>query len=188
MRQTDMLASPARSSLQPAGSQAGEINDLSSVLDSLSLSPESVLPKKSVPTSSKLVIQKEGQAVLLRSTLEVKTRVAHRPLAFEDVVSQLWVSQRPKLVRAYHTKGLFAVPEVEDVAVQVKLWEDQNQKDLRTLAGLIEKIRDIVRESGGRAVLKYNANRDNLAFYKLGGEQMLPKDLYTKWLGRGNNE
>jgi hypothetical protein len=31
---------------------------------------------------------------------------------------------------------MFAVPKVEDVAVQVKAWEDQNQKDLRMLAGL----------------------------------------------------
>ncbi|KAF2185807.1 hypothetical protein K469DRAFT_726567 [Zopfia rhizophila CBS 207.26] len=115
-------------SLQPAGNQALEVDDLSS----------------------------EGQAVPLPSTLEVKTRVAHRPLAFEDVVSQLWVSQTPKLVRAYHTKGVFAVPKVED-----------NQKDLRMLAGLIGKIRDIVRESGGRAILKYDANGDNLVFNNL---------------------
>ncbi|KAF2244385.1 hypothetical protein BU26DRAFT_523041 [Trematosphaeria pertusa] len=175
-------------SLQPAGTQASEVDDLSSVLDSLSLSPESSNPGKTYPAGFKLVIRKEGQAVPLPSTLEVKTRVAHRPLAFEDVVSQLWVSQTPKLVRAYHTKGVFAVPKVEDVAVQVKAWEDQNQKDLRMLAGLIGKIRDIVRESGGRAILKYDANRDKLVFHKLGGKQMLPKGLYAKWEGRGSDE
>ncbi|KAF1960419.1 hypothetical protein CC80DRAFT_489574 [Byssothecium circinans] len=175
-------------SLQPAGNQAPEVDDLSSVLDSLSLSPESSNPGETYPASSKLVIRKEGQAVPLPSTVEVKTRVAHRPLAFEDVVSQLWVSQTPKLVRAYHTKGVFAIPKVEDVAVQVKAWEDQNQKDLRMLAGLIRKIRDIVRESGGRAILKYDANRDNLVFRKLGGKQMLPKGLYAKWEGRNSDE
>ncbi|KAF2177805.1 hypothetical protein K469DRAFT_732233 [Zopfia rhizophila CBS 207.26] len=150
-------------SLQPAGNQAPEVDDLSSILDSLSLSPESMVP--------------------LPSTLEVKTRVVHRPLAFEDVVSQLWVLQTLRLVRTYHTKGVFAVPKVEDVAVQVKAWEDQNQKDLRMLAGLIGKIRDIVRESGGRAILKYDANGANLVFHKLGGKQMLPKGLYAKWEG-----
>ncbi|KAF2110929.1 hypothetical protein BDV96DRAFT_603534 [Lophiotrema nucula] len=175
-------------SLQTAGNQAPEVDDLSSVLDSLSLSPESSKPGKTYLASSKLVIREEGQVVPLPSTLEVKTRVAHRPLAFEDVVSQLWVSQTPKLVRAYHTKGVFAVPKVEDVAVQIKAWEDQNQKDLRMLAGLIGKIRDIVRESGGRAILKYDANGDNLVFHKLGGKQMLPKELYTKWEGGESNE
>ncbi|KAF2181470.1 hypothetical protein K469DRAFT_729389 [Zopfia rhizophila CBS 207.26] len=147
-----------------------EVNDLSSVLDSLSLSPKSSNPGKTYPASSKLVIRKEGQAVPLPLTLEIKTRVAHRPLTFEDVVSQLWVLQTPKLVRAYHTKGVFTIPKVKDIAIQ----------DLRMLAGLIRKIRNIIRESSGRAILKYNTNRNNLVFNKLGGEQMLPKGLYIK--------
>ncbi|KAF2706119.1 geranylgeranyl pyrophosphate synthetase [Pleomassaria siparia CBS 279.74] len=175
--------------LQPASNhQAPEVEDLSSVLDSLSLSPpEGSESGKTYPASSKLFIREGGQEVPLPSTLELKTRVAHRPLAFEDVVSQLWVSQTPKLVRAYHTKGVFATPKVEDVAVQVKAWEDQNLKDLRTLAGLIGKIRDVVREGGGRAILKYSAYGDKLVFHKLGGKQMLPKDLYAKWEGTGSN-
>lgn len=180
--------SGTRLSLQPAGNQVAKVDDLSSVLNYLSLSPGSSKPGETVSASSKLVIRKEGQEVPLSSTLEVKTRVAHRPLAFKDVVSQLWVSQTPKLVRAYHTKGVFAVPKVEDVAVQVKAWEDQNQKDLRTLAGLIGKIRDVVKENGGKAILKYHATGDNLVFHKCGGKQMLPKDLYAKWEGRSNDE
>lgn len=176
------VASTQRS-MQRTRKQALEVDDLSSVLDSLSLSTESSNPGKTYPTGPKLVIRKEGQAVPLSSTLEVKTRVAHRPLAFEDVVSQLWVSQTPKLVRAYHTKGTFTVPKVKDVAVEVKSWEDQNQKDLRTLAGLIGNIRDVVRKSGGRAILKYNASKDNLVFSELRGNRMLPKGLYSKWEG-----
>ena len=174
-------------SLQAAGNQAPEVDDLSSVLDALSLSPESSDPGITSPISSKLVIRTEGQAVPLSSTVELKTRVAHRPLSFEDVVSQLWISQTPKLVRAYHTRGVFAVPKVEDVAVQVKAWEDQNQKDLRMLAGLIGKIRDIVRENGVRAILKYDVHGNNLVFLKSGGKQMLPEDLYAKWKNRGND-
>lgn len=83
---------------------------------------------------------------------------------------------------------MFAVPKVEDVAVQIKAWEDQNQKDFRMLAGLIRKIHDIARESGGKAILKYNASRDNWDFHKLGVKQILPKDLYAKWESRGSDE
>jgi hypothetical protein len=53
------------------------------------------------------------------------------------------------------------------------------------LAGLIEKIRDIVKEGGGRAILRYDAIRDNVVFHKLGGKQMLPKTMYAK---RESNE
>ncbi|PVI07211.1 hypothetical protein DM02DRAFT_496886, partial [Periconia macrospinosa] len=187
---TDGCVSVAGTKLsqQPASNQAPEVDDLSSILDSLSLSPECSDPGRTYSDSSKLVIRKEGQAVSLSSTLEVKTRVAHRPLTFEDVISQLWVSHTPKLVRAYHTKGVFAVPKVEDVADQVKVWEDQNQKDLKTLTGLIRKIRDIVGENGRRAVLKYNASSDNLLFYTSGEKQMLPKELYAKWESRNSGE
>jgi hypothetical protein len=171
---------------QPAGSRAPDIDHLSGVLDSLSLSPESSSSRKANSATTGLVIRREGQIVPLPLTLEIKTRVSHRPLEFEDVVAQLWISQTPKLVRAYHTKGMFAVPKVEDVADQVKAWEDQNQKDLRLLAGLIQKIRDIVKKVDGRAILKYDANGDNLTFHELSGKRMLPANIYAKW--DGSNE
>lgn len=171
----------AQSNQQPNGNQAVDVDDLSSVLGSLSLSTKSTEPEITRPEGSKLTIRKEGRLIPLPSTLEIKTRVAHRPLAFEDVVSQLWVSQTPKLVRAYHTKGVFVDPVVENVTVQIKAWETQNQKDLRKLAGLITKIREVTKENGGKAVLKYEASADKLVFYKQGDKKMLPEDLYLKW-------
>lgn len=172
---------------QPAGSRSPDIDDLSGVLDSLSLSPEISGSGKAKSATTELVIRREGQVVPLPLTLEIKTRVSHRPLQFGDVVAQLWISQTPNLVRAYHTKGVFEVPKVENVADQVKAWESQNQKDLRLLAGLIEKIRDIVKKGGGRAILKYDANGDNLAFHELLGKWMLPADLYAKWDDSGEH-
>ena len=66
---------------------------------------------------------------------------------------------------------------------QVKAWEDRNQQDLRMLAGLIKRIRNVVKEmdGGGRAVLKYDASVDKLVLSKLEGKKMLPSDLYAKW-------
>lgn len=133
-----------------AGSQALDIDDLSGILDSTE-SSNSGTANSATP---KLVIRREGQVVPLPLTLKSKHASRTDPLEFEDVVAQLWISQTTNLVRAYHTKGEFEVPKVEDVADQVKAWEDQNQKDLRLLAGLIGKIRDIVKKGGGRAILK----------------------------------
>ena len=160
--------------------QASSLDDLSNIFESLELSSGS---SSSGETSakSKLVIRKQGQTVPLASTVEIKTRVAHRPLAFEDVVSQLWISQTPKLVRAYHTKGVFEIPKVDDVAVDIRAWEGQNQKDLKVLASLIGRIRSVVKECGGRAVLEYDANKDSLSFRRSRGGQMLPKDVYARW-------
>ena len=56
----------------------------------------------------------------------------------------------------------FQVPEVEDVAVQVKRWEEDNQNDLRKLAALISKILEMVKGCGGNAVVKYDDKGDKL--------------------------
>ena len=153
---------------------------LSSMLGALSLSPASNHPGIT-PTGSKLIIKEEGQVVPLESTLEIKTRVLHKSLEIQEVAPQLWVSQTPKLVRAYHQNGTFRSPVVEDVAAVIKTWEERKQNDLRKLAALIRKIISLVKECGGNAVLKYNVEGDKLVVCKVERKEMLPKDLYSKW-------
>ncbi|KAH9203831.1 hypothetical protein DL95DRAFT_529495 [Leptodontidium sp. 2 PMI_412] len=168
----------ARASSSKAKSHTQD--DLSSMLGALSLSPANSSPGI-IPTGSKLVIKEEGQVVPLESTLEIKTRVLHKSLDIQEVAPQLWVSQTPKLVRAYHQNGTFQRPMVEDVAAATKSWEERNQNELRTLAALIRKIINLVKECGGNAVLKYNTEGDKLVVCKVERKEMLPKDLYSKW-------
>lgn len=80
------------------------------------------------------------------------------------------------------------MPQVEDVAGQVTAWEEQNQEDLGVLAALIWKIREVVRERGGRAVLRYDAGRDGLVFGEMEGRGLLPGDLYGRWDGGEREE
>lgn len=171
---------PASNSKEP------ESDSLSSMLGSLSLSPTSN-PPTTTPAGSKLTIKEEGQVVPLESTLEIKTRVIHKPLEIQELAPQLWVSQTFKLVRAYHHKGTFQRPEVEDVAALIKRWEEHNQTDLSKLAALIRKIIDAVKACGGKAIVKYDAKEDKLVVWKVDGKKMLPKDLYSKWEDKGNS-
>ncbi|KAI1772319.1 hypothetical protein F4818DRAFT_183195 [Hypoxylon cercidicola] len=159
-----------------------EPDDLSSTMASLSLSSSSRLPTITSP-GSQLTIKKGGQVVPRESTLEIKTRVSHKPLSFQEVAAQLWVSQTPKLVRAYHDRGKFQVPVVKDVTDAIKNWEKVNQGDLNRLAALIRKIVNVVKECGGRGVVKYDPCADKLVVRKVveGKVKMLPKDLYSKW-------
>jgi len=126
--------------------------------------------------------------VPLESTLEIKTRIFHKPLEIQEVTPQLWVSQTPKLVRAYHRKGTFQGPEVENVAAEIKRWEEGNQRDLRKLAALINKVLNVVKGCGGSAIVKYDDKGDKLVVWKVYGKRMLPKDLYSKWDDRDNSE
>jgi hypothetical protein len=100
-------------------SKEQESDTLSNLLKSLSLSSTNS-PPITTPTRSRLTIKKEGQVVLLESILKFKTRVSYKPFQLREVISQLWISQTPKLIRVYHTKGTFQVLKIEDITVQVK--------------------------------------------------------------------
>lgn len=174
-----------------SNSKEPENDSLSSMLGSLSLSPTNRPPNTTPNTTlagSKLTIKEEGRVVPIGSTLEIKTRVFHKPLKIQEVAPQLWVSQTPKLVRAYHHKGTFQGPEIEDVAAEIRRWEGGNQRDLRKLAALISKILNVVKGCGGNAIVKYDEKRDKLVVRKVDRKKMLPKDLYSKWDDKDNSE
>ncbi|KAL2838654.1 hypothetical protein BJX68DRAFT_259135 [Aspergillus pseudodeflectus] len=108
---------------------------------------------------SKLVIKEEGKQAPIQSTLEIKTRASRNPIRIHEVLLQLWVSQTPNLVRAYHNGGLFRPPEVEDVT---------------------REITPVVRDNGGNAVVKHDGRSDSLEVRTRDGKRMLPVDLYWK--------
>lgn len=163
-------ATPSSNSQEPGS------GSLSRTLGSLSLSP----PKPASPVS-KLSIKAAGHIIPLASTLEIKTRVQHRLLEIEEAAPQLWVSQTPKLVRAYHSKGKFQKPDVKDVTALIQDWEKRNQADLRKLAALIRRIVEVVRGSGGSAVVEYEDGANSLVVRRWEGGKMLPEDLYSRW-------
>jgi hypothetical protein len=140
-------------------------------------------PLITTPAGSKLTIRHQGQPVPLACTLEIKTRVSHKPLAIPDLAAQLWVSQTPKLVRAYHKRGVFPRPEeVEDVTSQIQSWEEGHQSELRKLAGLIRWIVGVVKGCSGSARIRYEEEHgDRLVVWKADGPRMLPVDLYARW-------
>jgi hypothetical protein len=117
--------------------------------------------------------------VPIESTLEIKTRVSHRPITVE-VLPQLWISQTPNPVRAYHKNGLFQPPRVENLTPEIRKWEEGHQPDLSTLAMVMKKIIKVVRESGGSATIKYDDQTDKLVIWKAEGKTILPDDLYSR--------
>ncbi|KAI3328156.1 geranylgeranyl pyrophosphate synthetase [Ustulina deusta] len=175
----------SRTAATTSNRKGTEADGLAGLLGSLSLSTTSKASpgiRTFSPSGSKMTIREEGIVVPLDSTLEIKTRVSHKRLNIDEIAPQLWASQTPKLVRAYHNRGLFQEAKVEDVAKEIKSWELANQKHLKRLAALIKAICSAVRECGGRAVVRYDAVTDKITVVpKVGAERMLPKDLYSKW-------
>ena len=148
---------------------------LANMLGSLSLS------QQNTTEGCKLTVRGAGTTIPPESILEIKTRVFHKSLDVEEYAPQLWASQTPRLVRAYHRKGKFEQPKVEDITHSIRMWEYRQQTCLKKLATLINRIINIVKEGGGRGVVKYSAAADELAIWKTDSKPMLPKDLYSKW-------
>ena len=183
-------------------------DSLSNMLGSLSLSPSNDnndnAPQTSSTSGSKLTIKEVGKAVPLLSNLEIKTRVSHKPLDLQEIAPQLWISQTLKLVRAYHQRGTFSDPKVEDVAAAIKTWEETNQSHLKKLAALIKHIVKVLKAGseeegeeeeaegeGGikKAVVRYDDKTGKLLIIKtIGGPNMLPDDLYRKWDDNDNDK
>lgn len=174
-------------SISSSNSKDRESDILSRMLEPLSLS-QTTKPPNTTPAGSKLKIQEKGQVVPLESALEIKTRICHKPLEIQEVAPQLWLSQTSKLVRAYHYKGTFQRPNVEDVRAQVKRWEENNQANLKKLAAVINKILNAVKGYDGNAIVKYDDQGDKLVVWKADRKKMLPEDLYSKWDNKKDSE
>ncbi|GFF37760.1 hypothetical protein IFM58399_05003 [Aspergillus lentulus] len=180
------IARPSKASTPSTDSRKPlqDSDNLSSMLESLSLSP----PKPCYVGSDKstLRILEKGQVVPIESTLEIKTRTSKRPIKIDEVLPQLWVSQTPNLVRAYHRNGLFERPEVEDVSGELKKWEEDHHADLGKLVVLIKNLISVVKESGVKAVIRYDDRCDKLVVWKKreGGRKLLPDDLYSRFIVR----
>lgn len=157
-----------------------EDDSISRMMQNMALSP-SRGPEHTTIAGSKLRVKQGGKAVPLSSTLEIKTRAIKNPLSFEAVASQLWVSQTPNLVRAYHERGSFQKPQVENVAAQIQQWETSQQSSLGKLGWLMKRITALAKECGGRATVKYDVRGKKLVILRDEGRKMLPEDLYAKW-------
>ncbi|KAJ5780518.1 geranylgeranyl pyrophosphate synthetase [Penicillium paradoxum] len=149
-------------------------------LDSLSPLLETASVDEAV-SQPRLTIKKEGWVVPRELTLEVKTRAFHKPLELSEFAAQLWISQTPNLVRAYHKGGLFSTPEVDDISTALQDWEQAHQEDIRKLVALITRILQVTREWGGTSTIQYDDSKDKLVAKKVTGRRMLPDDLYSLW-------
>ena len=162
-----------------ADKQKSGDDDLAQKLESMSLNQSTVSSK------ARLTVREEGYMTPSESILEIKTRVRHKPILIEGVAPQLWIAQTTKLVRAYHIAGKFEVPQVEDVARNIKEWGESNQKSLTILAALIAKIITLVKKYS-RIIVKYEPEGDNLIFQISEERKMLPEDLYARWKVAGS--
>ncbi|KAG7290748.1 hypothetical protein NEMBOFW57_000751 [Staphylotrichum longicolle] len=158
-------------------------DDLSNALKGLSISKVGSPINRPLPGA--VIVKTDGKAVDPSSTLEIKTRVAHRQLDMAEVVPQLWISQTPNLVVGYHRNGVFDNVRPRDMTDELRRWESANQSDLCKLAALLTKIIKVVKLSGNGVALVQSNGLSNLSIVAGNGKRALPDDLYAKWEQKG---
>ncbi|KAF4771017.1 hypothetical protein HAV15_012685 [Penicillium sp. str.  len=175
--ETDGCVGDLKSSVKDEESTGDNLAD---ILNSLSITSETA-PMDEPSVKSNLTVKREGRIASRESTLEIKTRVSHKPLELAEVAAQLWVSQTPNLVRAHHQRGIFSTPKVEDVTAAMKDWEKTQQDAITKLVALINCIIRVTRNWGGSSTIRYDPLKDKLLIKKSERRKVLPEDLYSRW-------
>lgn len=136
--------------------------------------------KPSSPNSG-LLISEEGQTVPLDSTFETKIQYAHERLDIAPLLPNMYLAQNANLAVGFHSRGAFTYPMIENYGIEMEKWELDHQLDLQMLAVSLKKIISIVRDAGGRAVVKWNGANRKLHIVQASDERrILPEDLYSK--------
>jgi hypothetical protein len=133
------LRDPTLNDLKVA--QVADPQSLDDVLGNISLG------HSAVAAGQELEVRLEGSKVPQSQIFDMKTRRNTTPFNMADILPRLWVNQTPKFLIAYHQFGVFNNPEVEDVRVQVKQWENKNGDLLGRFHAVVKRIVDVVRDS-----------------------------------------
>ena len=124
------------------GSKAG--------IDEDNLNSSLAISVKNPQTASKLNVSRAGYKISDASTIDIKTRAAHKPLDLETVLPRLWMSQTRNLIAAYHKGGYFNDIQIKDVSSDIERWEVQHAQDLQKLSSVVEYIIRTVKESSSK--------------------------------------
>lgn len=157
--------------------------DLAKNTNLLSSRKWSTIGEKRPNVSQGLVIRNGGRKVDQGGVIEIKTRPAREPLYLRDVLSQLWMSQTPNLIVAYHDGGYFSYVRVLDVREDLKKWEKWNSMSLQKLNTLIRRIIEAVKSTITMKcrVMMTESGRLEIQELDFSHQSSLPDDLCHKF-------
>jgi hypothetical protein len=166
----------------PTKGEETNSDDLTSLIKILSLGPASSTAS-AASAKSKLMIKKEGKAVPIKSTLEVKTCNPYKAMYLEEDLPQLWVSQsRPRI-------PLAMIIRVTCHARHQEVEGKPSSRPKKKLAALIKEIISVVKENGGSGVVKYDIGQgDKLVVWQSDWKKLLPDDVYARLDSRKSKE
>ncbi|KAM0432999.1 hypothetical protein ACHAPT_004704 [Fusarium lateritium] len=107
-------------------------------------------PKHSYPGARSVQVICRGTAPPQAQAAEIKSiRNSRNKKPLSAMLPQLWFGRTPYLIRGYHDDGRFIDIRDENIDENLRDWEakDQNQTALRSVAWVLEQLREAVRSS-----------------------------------------
>ncbi|OBT68860.1 hypothetical protein VE03_02065 [Pseudogymnoascus sp. 23342-1-I1] len=149
---------------------------------SMSSSPPSV--------TQKLQLKMQGRKVSQAQIFDIKTRAQQNIFNMEEILPRLWLNQTSKFLLAYHSRGLFNKPKVEDVQELVISWQKDNSALLGRFHAVLRRIVDVVRDSDEQQLeVSWDGRGPLLITKQVGkGRRALPSNLCNLWDNAPNLE
>ena len=180
------LTSQNEESTNQAKSVLDKSDDLADILASAS---EKFTVSETTPDSTlALQINRSAESIPQGAIFDLKTRTIKKVFDEEEILPRLWINQTPNFVLAYHTTGLFEKENIhiKDMRDPIKAWERRNGEALARLVTVLQKIREVARdtEDGKLDVMvrEYGVLeiRRRVEDDEVG--DVLPGDLMGKWV------
>ena len=158
---------------------------------------------KATPDAPGVTVVHGGENIAHSSVLEFTTRskYAKRPFDYQAKYPDLWLSQTPHYVVAFHQhvgtqcsrqpNGQPRLAEFRNIQMnrmtenKLRSWEEDNQTHIRKLVVVLEEI---IKESGAMdspCIVRFSEARESLTISKIDPETFagVPKDLRDKFSG-----
>jgi hypothetical protein len=166
-----------------------DADDLSSAFSGLGItsnnSPASTTARSSSAISGISIVRTTPRTLVPQSSLiELKTRASHKPLDWDEVYPQLYLSQTPYLYLAKHTRGAFiGVESVQLAGSSMRTHAKRAEAGMVKLKAVLDDILNVVRGEARGVKFSLVCERGRLALYKRkeGTGKIIGSDILSKF-------
>lgn len=142
--------------------------------------------------NERVTIVQGGQEIPHAAILELTTRskFAKRPFDIEQKLADLWISQTPNFIEAYHRSvghkthnqlglqpGKFEVIKVKSMGEQLAKWETANAVTLGKLAMVLRQVVQEAKKAQGPCIVRYTGQGANLELSSIEALPSMSEDL-----------
>ena len=183
----------------PEETGVGDVLDHDSFMKTLSLGSRVAIPTETKEgIKDQVTVVQGGLKVPHAALVELTTRskFTKRPFDIEEKLADLWISQTPNFIEAYHQsvgykpynqtglqRGKFEDIKVKSIGDQLAKWETANATALGGLVLVLGQVIQEVKKAQGPCIVRYTGQGDRLGVSTIEGLPSLSEDLKSIFRG-----